>query len=687
MNFGQKIRAIFASLGFTQAAQNNSVTNEQWAQVSAAYEAKYGTSLMDDAAADQANTSTEETPAAPSFSQEQLNTLNSALGTLNAALSPQNNQASTEESSSTESDGDNDTTASTAPQQPAQASPESVAALADQLTQHLQQAAPDIPVATATQTVMNINGPGTTETHLFGIENRFFNMSDRWNQIANNPAHASLSEPSPKDETAFRQQVCEFSMGLRDRFRELHQNHQLDSKRLAAGEFANNRTGFAANGIPDQYLTLRQDALIARILEIRDVTQFFPVRYGVQDREVMFNAFFESVSQAYQSGEVFKGGMDIEPEIGYVDDAMIKLKFGTLKSLEREYIAYLNKEGSDPIKWSMIEFAILNALEQAQEEQNRRRILGHYIKPTPGKPGHEMYASTGMFYTLVRYYHEHKMKLHDHSSYMSYTSATMVDAVMEFTKDAKSSATRVKKSLKSHKLYLNEEHKSWWLEGLRKKFAQDNDFSGVGTYENKVPDTNMEIIWLPHLDNLCFMMIHKPNNIQFLEYVPGEMYSMSIDRMMETVYAWSVWKEGTAATFVGRQFANAAELTANKYKYQDIFMNKPATVLAADVTSFDGLDSMWVVTGANTAVKTLAEITDAAEGVAYVIECGSTENATKITKGDKWTITADYTPTAVGDYIMVALDPDGNYLEIERCVNGVRTINKAVQPNAPGARA
>lgn len=40
----------------------------------------------------------------------------------------------------------------------------------------------------------------------------------------------------------------------------------------------------------------------------------------------------------------WKGGMKLENEDGHVDDAMIKMKFGPMKKLERMYIGYLNKE-------------------------------------------------------------------------------------------------------------------------------------------------------------------------------------------------------------------------------------------------------------------------------------------------------------------------------------------------------
>ena len=46
-----------------------------------------------------------------------------------------------------------------------------------------------------------------------------------------------------------------------------------------------------------------------------------------EDRDILFNAFFDEVSQGYQEGEIYKGGMQLENEMGYVDDAMIKVKF------------------------------------------------------------------------------------------------------------------------------------------------------------------------------------------------------------------------------------------------------------------------------------------------------------------------------------------------------------------------
>ena len=83
----------------------------------------------------------------------------------------------------------------------------------------------------------------------------------------------------------------------------------------------------------------------------------------------------------------------------------------------------------------------------------------------------------------------------------------------------------------------------------------------------------------------------------------------------------------------------------------------------------------------------MTDIIGAKKGVVYLIECGDITNATTIAQSDKFaTITSAYSPTKVGDYIMVTLNSSGTFIELERCVGGVRIINKELQPNIPGAR-
>lgn len=675
MNFRERLQTVLQKLNLWDKAKAdaNQLTHEEWGQIVNSYQKEYQSTLQDDMAADPPAQQDSAT-----MTQEQIDQIQSILGGIVSASSP----AANDEGSAP--------AAQQATEQPADGAAlvqlaSSVQAL---VTRMSNQAAEDRPVQTTVGAAVMFTGPADRSQYLFGIEHAMFSMRDRWNRITINPS-ASASFGAWDEElegAAFRKQAVTFSRSLQKRYAYLHANGMLDHKRLAAGEFATNYEGVNTAGVGNQYVVLRQDALIARVLKVRDLTQYFPVRYGIQDHDLVFNAFFSEVSQAYQTGEIWKGDMKLENEMGHVDDAMIKLKFGPMKELERMYIAYLNKEGSDPIKWNMIEFCILNSLETAQVEQNKRRMRGIYVKPEAGVAGSFLNASTGILYTLVRYMHEYKILAHDDETYRSYTSANMLDSVQEFVGDVTASCTE-DMDLDRHVLYLNKTHQPWWIKNIRTKYGKDIDFSGPDSYKNVVPDTNMRIVWLPYLGQLPLMFMDVPGNLQFLEYVPGEMLSIKVKEDMELLKAWSTWKEGTAASFTGRRFDSLEKLQANNFEFQQIFMNKPVVNMEADATTVDASKGFWQMTVANTGAKAITDITNAKAGVAYIIECGSTDNATTIAKGGKFAgITAAYTPTKVGDYIMLILNSSGNFLELERQVGGVRKVNKDLQPNIPGVR-
>lgn len=671
-DFKKNLAAIFAMLDFTKKAKDGTLTKEEWTKIFDSYKQKYGTDLTADMQAAEKLKEAEE---------QQLQIIDILKEADTSVDNSNDNQEGIINDDKTKDDSSLDVVESIRNLM----SENKI--LKEQNQAMKKTAAPDTSIETI-QSTFNINGPGTTATYLFGIENSMFDMKHRWNLIANNPGYA-LINPVDEDEhgPVFRNVAVKFAKTLAKRYDYLKENKMLDPQKLASGfSLGTDRLGDA--GLGDQYMIRRQDALIARLLELRTVTEFFPVRYGIQDRDMITNAYFTEVSQAYQPGEIWKGDMDLEPEFGYVDDAMAKVKFGQMKEIERMYIGYLNTDGSDPVKWSMIEFALLGIFKKMMTEQNKRRIMGIYVKPESGEAGSYLNAGTGVVYTLIRLFHENKMLLNDDLLYSDYDDTDMLDCVKEFVNDILINLTE-DQELTGYYLYLNNNHQSWWIKNIREAYGKDIDFKGPDSYLNVVPDTNIRIKWLPNMGQFKLMFIQEPGNIQFLENVAGEMLALKIKEDMELVKGWSTWKEGTGAAYVGRSFKSKEELVENNFELQQIFMNKPCQEVDPDVTELkaDKKKSFWFLTGENTKDTTITDIKNARKGTAYIIECGSETNASKITKTGKFeNITAAWTPTAPGDYIMVVLDSKNSFLELERCVGGTRTVNELLQPNVPGAR-
>ncbi len=674
MKFIEQLKAVFISLKMVDKARNQEMTSADWKAIRAAYRKEYGTEL----AADQAEFQRQqEAQAAVASNPSQEATDNAAaLAILNAALAEAGGGMPNDNESTPAGDA-------ATPIQRTDSVVDAAQAIAGALREMSRQTLPDKP-ATVNGSALSPNGPGHTEAYFCGIEHPLYSMERRYNRIALNPALA-LTQPlnavMEKEVGAeFREQLSAYAGIVAGRINELRQANLLNPALLAAGV----SIGIDPKGLGDQYLTRRTDLLIARLAEIQHVYDIFPRRFGVQDREVMINAFFGDFSQAYQKGGIWKGNVELQPEICYVDDAMFKTLFNSMKEIERQYIGYLNTEGSDPIKWTMIEWAMLNISTKLIEEQNQRKVLGLYVKPEDGKSGHTLNAGTGVYYTLLRYYNEGKIALVDDSAFSGYTSgATMVACVTNFLL---SLSERVP-DLDKYEVILNANHRAMWKAGIREIYGKDTDFTGP--QGDVVPDHQNRIRWCPYGKTLPFIWVQKPGNIQSIELTAGEMHAVQFESDMEDVKAWSIWKEGTSATYAGKPFKTKAERAAHGFEDQEIFCNKPCVALAADAeqVTVSG-DFRHYVTGVNTAAKAITDIVGAKAGVAYLIEVGDETHPQTIAKSGKFAdLTEAFTPTKKGDYLMVILNADGDrFRELERCVGGTRTINQALQPNVPGGR-
>lgn len=670
MKFKERFQAVLAFLKFTDKAKNSELTNEDWEKIVANYKETHQSDFYADmtADADQAKKATAHDAA--------LLLLANAVGTTEGVAVVADGGTTASENPPV------DLTASIVAIQTKLAELEIAAKQKDETIAKLSLEVEGDNPKTAK---VKIQGFGLihTDKHAFGIDHPMFAIEKRWNKIAVNSAVALMSPPTKADASAFQAEVTAFGESLKTRYAFLKENNLLDPKKLASTDLDISVVGTA---LGNYFVTRRQDALISQILLIKTVYDIFPRRYGIQDQDVIFNAFFTEVSQGWQAGKVFKGSAIVEPERGHVDDASIKLQFKPLVDLERNYLGYKNTEGSGDIKWGMIEWYSLNILVKAVQEQTKRRVLGCAVKPEAGVAGLAINASTGLFFTLIRYMHQNKLMPMASSAFGSYDSTNMFDTVKAYL-DAVV-AVLGDQDISAFQLCLNERHKTWWLSNIRTKFGLQTDFTGPKS--NVMPDYDIQICWLPAMEQLTFMTLHKPGNLQCLENLPGEMLALEFTQDFEDILVRSRWKEGFSAAFVGKKFATPAALLANNYEYQQIFMNKPMLALINDSITLDATKNFWFGSIANTTVgKKILDIASAKKGQVYIIECGSIANPQSIDKAAKFAnLVSAWTPTVVGDYLMVILNDAGDaFRELERCVAGVRSVNALVQPTLPEARA
>ena len=507
----------------------------------------------------------------------------------------------------------------------------------------------------------------------FGIKHPFYATSKRYNKIL--VEGKITGKASAADREALQADFLAYAEGLSARMQQLHDAGLISGIRKGAVDLSALNTD---TEIGTRQFNIRRDMLIARIVSLPSLAGIFDTVSNVQSGEVITNVLLSEISQSYQAGSIYKGGAEFKPEKAIVDDAMAKVLFKDMKSLEHSYLNYLNREGSDPVKWTLIEWLILKMATQIANERVSRAILGVRVEPVEGVASPANFASTGVLWRLISLFEGKKLMPFSDSALASYTAANFGDVIVAFIEKIKVVQPELGKSFT---VYLNETHLPLYKKWYRSTFGKDMDFEGEKP--NKVPYHGNPIVWVPNMGNLKFIFATVAGNIELLQNVPGEEYDFKFERHLEEVIAYSYWKEGCGVGYAGKEFATLAALLENAGKGQYVFMNWPVITLAKDATkavvkdSVTGADLGFLIkTGANTEAEgsgadtpvVLTDIEGAEAGVVYRIECGSTANATTIAKSGKFSeITAAWEPDAVGKFIKVYYNPTtSKFIEVAR---------------------
>lgn len=659
--FKKNFEKILKALGLMDKAKSKSLTKEDWTRIQASYKETFGRDFYADASED-------------SDDSEKAKAYDHAMSIISSAeVDPEEEDEEDEEEEPESSSEEEEDEEEERPKKKTTNLVKKVEKIVNknkklqgQVKSLSSKASPDDPIEVKKGTIVGLGGFHTPK-FAFGIEHPLFSAEKRWNKILMHGKNISLqSDPDSEVFESFQGEFKSYAKELSRRMQSLHTAGLLNVKSLNT-DGSIDYSGLADAGLGSQYLVRRQDALIARIIALPTVFGVFPLRSNVQDGDMITNAFFGEFSQAYQEGEISKGGMDLVPEKAKVHDVMFKTLFKSMKWIENQYIGYLNTAGSDPVKWNMIEWMVLNIATVLNNERNVRTVLGHRVEPTTGVKGHFLHSSTGVIHRLLSYIENFQILPFDDSDYATYSASTMCSVAEAFAEEV----NQVLPNLLGKAIYMNEKHRPWYLQSYRTTYGKDLDFTGPN--EMKLMNYDLPIIWVPNMGNLKFMWITEIGNIQALENVPGEMYNTYFERRLENVWGFSTWKEGTAAAYAGKKYATAAALAAAGRKEQVIFINKPVTVLAKDATTADGSKNFWFVTQANTADVApanleITDITNPEEGVVYKIEIGSADNPQHILKALKFSlISDDWEPTAVGEWIKVIYrKSDGKFLEVAR---------------------
>jgi len=420
------------------------------------------------------------------------------------------------------------------------------------------------------------------------------------------------------------------------------------------------------NDLGDFYRVRKQDRIQTFLLQLPSIETLFPVESGYQDRMILVNMFLDEFSQADNTSsdfdQVIKGGYHFEKEEIRMFDVMFAYKFKDLKALEKTWIGYLNREGSNTMKWSFIEFIMVETGKALHNERELRRINGRRINPTLNIPGTALGASNGL-----RQFIQSKIDAFQIRPFA--IGEWTPTRISEYVCNATALIPPVVRNSGRIILYMSPDAFTAYTKNNEALYGLNQDYSAGGMFVKEYP--NVKIKTIPNMAESKRMIWTLEGNISLFEDVKGEMYNFYFEQQDWALKVWSNWKESLWAYLVGKKWYNATEIPRD-YSTQMIFCNDvdyPADyflpMAVDDATPSVSVHSS-LISSTNTADLKILGYDDAQTGQEIRIKCGNFQNATWIEKSGNFSlITADWTPVE-GDVLVLRKRADGKFIEVSR---------------------
>ena len=414
-------------------------------------------------------------------------------------------------------------------------------------------------------------------------------------------------------------------------------------------------------------------------LPLQDLSKFFPTKSNLKDQEVIVNIFNTEFSQAHNPGSQFanlvKGSFKFEDEIVKMYRITFAHLFENMEEIEKTWIADMNKEGAQRIKWSLVAY-LANVVDKAlMNEQNIRRIKGVFKTPVKNVPGSFINGSDGLLKRLKIWLSEFKMKAFPLGDYTPST-------ISMYVKRGTAMVPEVFRNTGRLILYMSTDNISAYISNNELLHALQIDYKPNELVVHEYPD--VKIVGLPNESPSKRMIWTLDGNIFLGEGVPGEMHNINFEQQDWTLKCWGDWLETVWAYMVGKKFASAAEMPSD-YSTQAIFCNdidEPDDYyisMTPDDTTPSVVNHTSLISVANTVATAITDILDAVIGKEIRLQCGNSTNAVTIAKAGKFSlITAAWNP-AVGEEIRLMKRSDGKFIETKRIL--VTSASTVIDPD------
>ncbi len=434
----------------------------------------------------------------------------------------------------------------------------------------------------------------------------------------------------------------------------------------------------------DYYRIRKQDAIQSFLVELPNLENIFPLESGYQDQAALVNMFMGEFSQPENTigssfDNVVKGTYTFEPEILKMYDVMFVHKFTDLKELEKNWLGYLNRESSNVIKMSFIQYILVETAKKLHNEKQNRYINGVYKKPAVNTVGTALEAANGFREFIRSQVALFKIRPFALGEWYSNTISTYVYTATGMVPQAIRDTGKVV-------LYMSPDALTQYWKHRETLYGGNMDYKANQMYVPEYP--NVKIQTLTGLGSSKLMVWTLDGNFNTYTDKVGEMTQFNLEQQDWSLKVWSNWKESLWAKMVGKKYNSLAAIPTD-YSTQMIFCNDvdlPAGTYI-DMTHDDATPSVLyhksLQSVANTAATAITDIDDAAVGDEIRIKCNSVTNAITIAASGKFSLlTAAWNPS-LGDILIVKKRSDGKFIEVSRSVVSSSALVIAADDTSP----
>ena len=427
------------------------------------------------------------------------------------------------------------------------------------------------------------------------------------------------------------------------------------------------------------YRTSWRERIQSFIALLPSITDLFPMEAGHQDLETLVNVFFGEFSQpgntvGREFEKVKKGSYDFGTETLRMYSVMFVHEFKDLAEIEKLWIGYLNREGSNPVKLSFIEFLLVEISKVLHNEQQMRFVNGVRVNPDPDKPGKAMEAADGIY--------EYLRKRIDGYTDFTPDGGTLGKTVYQIKPFDLPEITEGNigevfyrgtamipsqyRDTGNVVLYVPSFMMPWYHKYNEIHYGQNKDYEKNIFYVKEFPGVAIKPI--PNADNHFRIFWTIDGNIKTYCQVVGEMFRFNLEQITWSVRAWSNWKESIQAEAVGKKYTDPAQMDGSNQLIWANNQDLPATFFVEQKPDANpsALLSSSMVTVANEALFNITDIEDAPVGKVLTLKCGSDSKGVTIKKSGNFSlISAVWTPKK-GEQIKLMKRGDGKFIEISR---------------------